>query len=224
MGSRAGMVRKKSQSVDWEPLIGGISGGTAPVEYGKNRCIFRQGDAADSLFYLRRGKVRLGVTSGRGKEAIVAVLGAGKLFGEGCLAGQPLRMATATATCVSTLMRIEKPLMIRLLHKQHDISEMFITHLLSRNIRYEEDLLEQIFNSSEKRLARILLLLAHYGRESRSKPVLPRINQETLAQMVGITRTRVSHFMNKFKKLGFIDYEGVGLTVNNGLLSVVLSD
>ena len=194
------------------------------MEYGTNRNIFRQGDPADSVFYLRRGKVRLGVTSGRGKEAIVAVLSAGEFFGEGCLAGQPWRMATATATCVCTLMRIEKLLMARMLHERHDISEMFVTHLLSRNIRYEGDLLDQMFNSSEKRLARILLLLAHYGREPRSETVLPRINQESLAQMVGITRTRVSHFMNKFKKLGFIEYEGVGLAVNNGLLSVVLND
>jgi len=218
------MVHRKSQSVDWEHLIGGISGGTAPVEYAKNRCIFRQGDPADSLFYLRRGKVRLGVTSGRGKEAIVAVLSAGEFFGEGCLAGQPCRMATATAMCVCILMRIEKPQMARLLHEQHDISEMFVAHLLSRSIRYEEDLLEQMFNSSEKRLARILLLLAHYGREPRSETVLPGINQESLAQMVGITRSRISHFMIKFKKLGFLAYEGAGLTVNNGLLSVVLND
>jgi len=218
------MVHKKSQSVDWEHLIGGISGGTAPVEYGKNRCIFRQGDPADSLFYLRRGKVMLGVTSGRGKEAIVAVLSAGEFFGEGCLAGQSLRMGTATATCVCTLMRIEKRLMVRMLHEHHDISKMFVKQLLSRNVRYEKDLLDQMFNSSEKRLARILLLLAHYGREPRSETVLPRINQESLAQMVGITRARISHFMNKFKKLGFIDHEDAGLTVNNGLLSVVLND
>ena len=218
------MVRKKSQSVDWEHLIGGISGGTAPVEYAENRNIFQQGDPADSLFYLRRGKVRLGVTSGRGKEAIVAVLSAGEFFGEGCLAGQSLRMGTATATCVCTLMRIEKRLMVRMLREHHDISEMFVKQLLSRNVRYEKDLLDQMFNSSEKRLARILLLLAHYGREPRSETVLPRINQKSLAQMVGITRARVSHFMNKFKKLGFIDHEGAGLTVNNGLLSVVLND
>jgi CRP-like cAMP-binding protein len=224
MGSRAAMARKKRRSVDWENLIGGMSGGNAPIEYGKNRNIFRQGDPADSLFYLRRGKVRLGVTSGQGKEAVVAVLSAGEFFGEGCLAGQPLRMATATAMSECTLMRIEKLLMARMLHEQHDISEIIVAHLLSRNIRYEEDLLGQIFNSSEKRLARILLLLAHYGREPRSETVLPRIDQEALAQMVGITRTRVSHFMTKFKKLGFIDYEGVGLTVNNGLLSVVLND
>ena len=216
------MVSKKKLSVDWENLIGGISGGNAPIEYGKNRNIFRQGDPADSLFYLRRGKVRLGVTSGRGKEAIVTVLGAGEFLGEGCLAGQPWRMATAT--CVCTLMRIEKALMARMLHEQHDISEIFVKHLLSRNIRYEGDLLDQMFNSSEKRLARILLLLAHYGREPRSETVLPRINQKSLAQMVGITRARVSHFMNKFKKLGFIDHEDAGLTVNNGLLSVVLND
>jgi len=168
--------------------------------------------------------VRLGVTSGRGKEAIVAVVSAGEFFGEGCLAGQPCRMATATAMCVCILMRIEKPQMARLLHEQHDISEMFVAHLLSRSIRYEEDLLEQMFNSSEKRLARILLLLAHYGREPRSETVLPGINQESLAQMVGITRSRISHFMIKFKKLGFLAYEGAGLTVNNGLLSVVLND
>ena len=218
------MVRKKERSVDWETLIGGISDGNAPIEYGKNHNIFRQGAPADSLFYVRRGKVQLGVTSGRGKEAIVAVVSAGEFFGEGCLAGQPMRMATATATCVCTLMRIEKHLMVRMLHEQHDISEMFVAHLLVRNIRYENDLLDQIFNSSEKRLARILLLLADYGREPRSKPVLPRISQEALAQAVGITRARVSHFMNKFKRLGFIDYDGAGLAVSNGLLTVVLND
>ena len=218
------MVRTKRRFVDWETLIGGISGRNAPIEYGKNRNIFRQGDPADSVFYLRRGKVRLGVTSGHGKEAIVAVLSAGEFFGEGCLAGQPLRMATAAAISECTLMKIEKPLMARLLHEQHDISEMFVAHLLSRNIRYEEDLLDQIFDSSEKRLARILLLLVHYGREPRSETVLPGINQAALAQMVGITQSRVSHFMNKFKKLGFVAYEGAGLAVNNGLLSVVLND
>ena len=203
MARRAVMVRKERQSVDWENLIGGISGGTAPVEYRNSRTIFRQGEPADSLFYLRRGQVRLKVTSGRGKEAMVAVLSANEFFGEGCLAGQPLRMATAIATCVCTLMRIEKALMVRLLHEQPDVSEMFVAHLLSRNIRYEQDVLDQMFNSSEKRLARILLVLAHYGSEPRSQRVLPRINQETLAQMVGITRTKVSHLMGKFKKRGF---------------------
>ena len=224
MGNSAAMVRKKRRSVDWETLIGRNSSGNTTIEYGMNHNIFRQGDPADSVFYLRRGKVRLGVTSGRGKEAIVAVLSAGEFFGEGCLAGQPLRMSTADAMSECTLVRIEKPLMARMLHEQHDISEIFATHLISRNIRYEKDLLDQIFNSSEKRLARILLLLAHYGREPRSESVFPGINQESLAQMVGINRSRVSHFMNKFKKLGFIDYEGVRLAVNNGLLSVVLND
>ena len=160
------------------------------------------------MFYLRRGKVKLAVTSEQGKEAIVAILGAGEFFGEGCLAGQPLRIATATAMTDCTLVRIEKPLMARMLHEQHDFSELFVTHLLSRNIRYEEDLVDQLFNSSEKRLARILLLLAHFGKESRAETVLPRVNQENLAQMVGTTRSRVSHFMNKFRKLGFVDYNG----------------
>jgi len=225
MGKMVSMVRTKRRSVDWENLIGGISGGNAPVEFGRNRNIFRQGDPADSVFYLRRGKVRLGVTSGQGKEAIVAVLSAGEFFGEGCLAGQPWRMATATATCVCSLMRIEKPLMLRMLHGQHDISEIFVTHMLTRNIRFEGDLLDQIFNSSEKRLARILLLLARFGKERKSAKVLPRINQGQLSQMVGTTRSKVSHFMNKFKKLGFIDYANSGdLTVHNGLLGVVLHD
>ena len=175
------------------------------------------------MFYLRSGKVKLAATSEQGKEAIVAVLNGGEFFGEGCLAGQPLRMATATAMMDSTLHRIEKPLMMRMLHEQLDVSEFFVEHLLSRNIRYEEDLVDQLFNSSEKRLARILLLLAHFGKESRSEPVLPRINQATLAEMVGTTRSRVSHFMNKFRKHGFVNYNmGGEMTVHSGLLSVVL--
>ncbi len=178
---------------------------------------------ADSVFYIRKGKVKLAVTSKQGKEAIVAVLSAGDFFGEGCLAGQPLRIATASAMSDCTLIRIERPVMTRMLHEQHDVSELFVTHLLSRNIRFEADLVDQLFNSSEKRLARILLLLAHFGKESKAEAVLPRINQEHLAQMVGTTRSRVSHFMMKFKKLGFIDYAN-GLTVHSGLLSVVLHD
>jgi len=194
------------------------------MEYGANRKIFRQGEPANSVFYLRQGKVKLAVTSKQGKEAIVAILDAGEFFGEGCLAGQQLRVSTATAMADCTLARIEKPLMARMLHEQHDVSELFVTHLLSRNIRYEEDLVDQLFNSSEKRLARILLLLAHFGKEARAETVLPRINQENLAQMVGTTRSRVSHFMNKFRKLGFVDYNGSGLTVHSGLLTVVLHD
>ena len=206
-------------------LARGISRGKTIVEYGADRNIFRQGEPADSLFYLRQGKVKLSVISQQGKEAIVAILSAGEFFGEGCLAGQPLRMATATAMTDCTLVRIEKSLMARMLHEQHDISELFVTHLLSRNIRYEADLVDQLFNSSEKRLARILLLLAHFGKESRAEPVFPRVSQDNLAQMVGTTRSRVSHFMNKFRKLGFIDYgDNDGLTVHSGLLSVVLHD
>ena len=215
---------KKSQPVDWEALLASIPGGQTVMEYGANRKIFRQGEPANSVFYLRQGKVKLAVTSKQGKEAIVAILDAGEFFGEGCLAGQQLRVSTATAMADCTLARIEKPLMGRMLHEQHDVSELFVTHLLSRNIRYEEDLVDQLFNSSEKRLARILLLLAHFGKEARAETVLPRINQENLAQMVGTTRSRVSHFMNKFRKLGFVNYNGSGLTVHSGLLTVVLHD
>jgi CRP/FNR family transcriptional regulator, cyclic AMP receptor protein len=219
------MAEKKSQPVDWESLLAGIVRGKTVIEYGANRNIFRQGQPADSLFYLRRGKVKLAVTSHDGKEAIVAMLGVGDFFGEGCLAGQQFRMATATAMTDCTLSRIEKPVMTRMLHERHEISELFIAHLLSRNIRYEADLVDQLFNSSEKRLARILLLLSNFGKESRAEPVLPRVSQDDLAQMVGTTRSRVSHFMNKFRKLGFIDYsDNGGLTVHSGLLGVVLHE
>jgi CRP/FNR family cyclic AMP-dependent transcriptional regulator len=219
------MANQKKQPVDWESLLLGIYNGKCNIEYGANRNIFTQGEAADSVFYLRRGKVKLAVTSKQGKEAIVAILGDGEFFGEGCLAGQRLRMATATAMTDCSLARVEKLHMARMLHEHHDASELFVTHLLSRNVRYEADLVDQLFNSSEKRLARILLLLAHFGKESRSETVAPRISQDNLAQMVGTTRSRVSHFMNKFRKLGFIDYSGNGgLTVQSGLLSVVLHD
>jgi CRP/FNR family transcriptional regulator, cyclic AMP receptor protein len=216
----------KTQPVDWEALLAGIPGGKTVIEYTANRVIFRQGDPADSIYYLQRGKVKLSVTSQQGKEAIVAILGSGEFFGEGCLAGQPLRVSTAVAITDCTFARIEKARMASMLHEQHEISELFVTHLLSRNIRYEEDLVDQLFNSSEKRLARILLLLSHFGKEGRSESVLPRVNQENLAQMVGTTRSRVSHFMNKFKKLGFVDYDGTngGLMVHSGLLTVVLND
>jgi len=219
-------AKASTQPVDWEAFLAGFSHGKTVIEYGANRTIYRQGDPADSVFYIRRGKVKHGVTSQQGKEAIVAILGAGDFLGEGCLAGRLLRIGTAEAITDCTLVKIEKALMARVLHEQHDISEMFVTHLLSRSLRYEEDLIDQLFNSSEKRLARSLLLLAHFGKEGRSESVLPRVNQEHLAQMVGTTRSRVSHFMNKFKKLGFVDYDGSngGLTVHSGLLSVVLHD
>jgi CRP-like cAMP-binding protein len=223
--TRIVMTDKKNRPVDWESFLAGITRGRTVIEYGASRNVFRQGQPADSLFYLRRGKVKLTVASKDGKEAIVAILDVGEFFGEGCLAGQQLRMATATAVTDCTLFRIERSLMTRLLHERHEISELFVAHLLSRNIRYEADLVDQLFNSSEKRLARILLLLSHFGKESRVEPVLPRVSQDDLAQMVGTTRSRVSHFMNKFRKLGFIDYrDNGGLTVHSGLLSVVLHE
>jgi CRP-like cAMP-binding protein len=217
-------AKEKTQPVDWEALLNGIFHGKTVIECGLDRNIFQQGQPADSLFYIRRGKVKLTVISQQGKEAIIAILSAGEFFGEGCLTGQPLRMATAVAMTECNLDKIEKSLMVRMLHEQHDVSELFITHLLSRNIRYEADLVDQLFNSSEKRLARILLLLSHFGKESKAESVIPTVSQDTLAQMVGTTRSRVSHFMNRFREHGFIDYDNGGLTVHSGLLSVVLHD
>jgi CRP/FNR family cyclic AMP-dependent transcriptional regulator len=223
---KAAVVEKTNgHAVDWEVLLAGIPGGKSVLEYGADRNIFMQGQPADSVFYLRRGKVKLSVTTAQGKEAIVATLSDGDFFGEGCLAGQPLRMATAISVEDCTLTRVEKSMMARMLHEEQGLAEIFVTHLLTRNIRYEADLVDQLFNSSEKRLARILLLLSHFGKDSKTETVVPGINQENLAQMVGTTRSRVSHFMNKFRKLGFIDYNGdEGLTVHSGLLSVVLHD
>ena len=215
---------EKLPSVDWETLLAGISKGKTVLEYGVNRNLFMQGQPADSVFFLLRGRVKLSVTSSEGKEAIVATLGSGEFFGEGCLAGQPLRMATAIAVEDCTLTRVEKATIARMLHEEQGVAELFFTHLLSRVIRYEADLVDQLFNSSEKRLARILLLLSHFSKESKTETVVPGINQENLAQMVGTTRSRISHFMNKFRKLGFIDYNGVGMTVHRGLLSVVKDD
>ena len=210
-------------AVDWESLLAGIPGGKSVLEYGANRNIFVQGDPADSVFYLRRGKVKLSVTSEQGKEAIVAFLDADDFCGEGCLAGQPLRIETAITVTDCTLVRIERSMMARMLHEQPGISEWFAKRLLLRNIRFEGDLVDQLLNNSEKRLARILLLLAHFGEENRAEAVLPRINQETLAEMVGTTRSRVSHFMNQFRNCGYIDYKNSGeLTVHSSLLGVVL--
>jgi CRP/FNR family transcriptional regulator, cyclic AMP receptor protein len=218
-------VATKKAPIDWESLLAEITPGNTIVEYGADRRIFDQGQPAESIYYVRKGTVRLSVISQHGKEAIVATLSAGEFLGEGCLAGQPLRMSTATTITDCHFFRIEKSLMLRMIHEKHEISELFVTHLLSRNIRYEADLVDQLFNSSEKRLARILLILANFGKESRAEPVLPSVSQDSLAQMVGTTRSRVSHFMNKFRKLGFIDYsDSDGLTVHSGLLSVVLHD
>jgi CRP/FNR family cyclic AMP-dependent transcriptional regulator len=219
------MASRKSRLIDWETLLAGISRRKSPVEYSANREIFQQGQPADSLLYLRRGKVKLTVISKQGKEAIVAILSAGEFFGEGCLAGQQLRMATATAMTACTLDKFEKLLVTCLLHERHEISELLVTHLLSRNIQYEANLVNQFFDSGERRLARILLLLSHFGKESRAELMPPRISQANLAQMVGTTRSRVSHFMNTFRKLGFINYGAKGgLIVQSGLLSVVLHD
>ena len=218
------MPHKKVPRVDWEPFLAGISNKNT-IEYGENHHIFSRGDPADSVFYLRHGKVKLTVTSEHGRKAIVSILDDGEFLGEGCLAGQRLRTATATAMADCSMVRIEKPVMVRLLHEQHEFSEMFVTHLLSRNIRYEAGLIDQFFDSSEKRLARILLLLGRFGKESRTETIVTRVSLEKMAQRVGTTRSQISHFMNKFRKLGFIDYSDNGwLTVRNGLLSAVLYD
>jgi CRP-like cAMP-binding protein len=176
------------------------------------------------VFYIQSGKVKLTVVSNNGKEATIGILGERDFFGEGCLAGQPLRMTAATAMTDCDLLRIEKKAMMQALHREHALSDMFVAYLLTRNIRYEEDLVDQLFNSSEKRLARILLLLAHFGKEGARETVIPKISQETLAEMIGTTRSRVSHFMNNFRKLGFVDYDGSGLKVHSSLLNIVLHD
>jgi CRP-like cAMP-binding protein len=193
------------------------------AKYAPGTTIFVQGDAAASVMYVEEGTVRLSVLSHAGKEAVVAVLDVGHFFGEGCLVGQPYRMATATAMARCTIVVVGKPDMVRQLHEQPAFADRFLTHMLRRNIRIEEDLIDQLFNSSEKRLARTLLLLARYGEPATTHRALPKVSQETLAEMVGTTRSRVNFFMNKFRKLGFIEYNG-GLKVNNSLLSVVLRD
>jgi CRP-like cAMP-binding protein len=222
--NKFGRIQEKIDSVDWEALLNGVFRGKTVIECGTDRNVFRQGQPADSLFYVRRGRIKLMVISPQGKEAIIAVLGSGEFFGEGCIAGQTLRMATAVAITDCTLDKIDKALMERILHEHHDVAELFVKHLLTRNIRYEADLVDQLFNSSEKRLARILMLLSHFGKDSKAEIVIPNVSQDTLAQMVGTTRSRVSHFMNRFREHGFIDYDNGGLTVHSGLLSVVLHD
>jgi CRP/FNR family cyclic AMP-dependent transcriptional regulator len=193
------------------------------VEFKAKETIFSQGEAGNDVIYIQKGGVRLSVVNQSGKEAVVAVLGPGDFFGEGCLAAQPIRMGTATSIAPTTALVIEKTEMIRVLHHEHEFSDRFISFMLARNIRIEEDLVDQLFNSSEKRLARTLLLLARYGKEDKPQRVLPKVSQEMLAEMVGTTRSRVNFFMNKFRKLGFIKYNG-GLQINTSLLSVVLHD
>ena len=195
------------------------------VDYARGATIFTQGDVCEDVLYIQTGGVKLSVLSKTGREAVVAMLGPGDFFGEGCLAGQPVRMGSATAITPSVIRLVAKGKMVRLLHKQHTMSDRFISHMLARNIRIEEDLIDQLFNSSEKRLARTLLLLARYGEQDKPARVMPKVSQETLAEMVGTTRSRVNFFLNKFKRLGFIAYNGdIPLKINGSLLSVVLHD
>jgi CRP/FNR family cyclic AMP-dependent transcriptional regulator len=219
--SRSSTVRR-----DFDPkkFLATIGQGRKVVAFSRKQTIFTQGDSADAVFYIQQGKVRLTVVSTIGREATLGILNEGDFFGEGCLAGQPLRMGSATAMTDCELMRIDKKAMMLALHQEHTLSDLFTAYLLGRNIRYEEDLVDQLFNSSEKRLARTLLLLAHFGKEGVPEAVVPKISQETLAEMVGTTRSRVSFFMNRFRKLGFVDYGESGLQVHSSLLNVVLHD
>jgi CRP/FNR family cyclic AMP-dependent transcriptional regulator len=217
------MAKKAKSKFDPKVFLTTVDGGRAASHYRKDDVIFSQGDPADAVFYIRKGKVKLVVKSEQGREAVVAILGAEAFFGEGCLIGQPLRLAKAAALIETDVTRVEKVEMIRVLHAEPAFGEVFTAHLLTRNSRVEEDLVDQLFNSSEKRLARTLLLLANYGKDSEPDPVTTRISQETLAEIIGTTRSRVNQFMNKFRKLGFIEYNG-GLHVHNSLLSVLLHD
>jgi CRP/FNR family cyclic AMP-dependent transcriptional regulator len=214
---------KAEPPFDVKVFLSKTDGGRTMADCSENDVIFSQGDSADAIFYIQKGKVKLTVLSRQGKEAVVAILGVGDFFGEGCLAGQPLRMGTAVAMSGCSIMRLEKAGVIRTLQEQPSFSEVFVAHLLSRNIRIEEDLVDQLFNSSEKRLARVLLLLANFGKEGIPQTVIPKMSQETLAGIIGTTRSRVSFFMNRFRKLGFVEYNG-GLTIHSSLLNVVLHD
>jgi len=214
---------KKHSKFNLKIFLSTINGGRTILAAPKKQTIFAQGDSSDSVFYIQRGRIKLTVLAKNGKEATIGILNEGDFFGEGCLAAQPLRMCTATAMTDSTLMRIDKKSMIEVIHREPSFSDMFVAYLLTRNIRYEEDLVDQLFNSSEKRLARILLLLAHFGKDEKPEVAIPKISQETLAEMVGTTRGRVNFFMNRFRKLGFIRYNG-GLEVHPSLLTIVLHD
>jgi CRP/FNR family transcriptional regulator, cyclic AMP receptor protein len=220
-------TKKKTVAFDSKTFLSKIGSGRTNEKISAHDVIFSQGDAAAAIFYLQKGKVKLTVTSENGKEAVLAIIGPEDFFGEGCLNGQTKRLATATAMTDCLIMRIERASMLRVLHDEPKFSELFITHLLHRNSRVEEDLVDQLFNSSEKRLARTLLLMANFGKDSKPEPVIAKISQETLAEMIGTTRSRVSFFMNKFRRLGFIDYNGDthgDLHVNTSLLNMVLRD
>jgi len=217
------MSPKQIPAFDLKLFLASAGDKRAILRCRKNKTIFSQGDPADAIFYIRNGRVKLTVISKHGKEAVIAILGAGDFVGEGCLAGQPLRMSTATALAESSVLRLEKGGIVRMLQEEAAFAEMFLKYLLARNIRIEEDLVDQLFNSSEKRLARMLLLLANYGKDTKPEPVIAKISQGTLAAMIGTTRSRVSFFMNRFRELGFIEYNGE-LKVHNSLLTIVLHD
>jgi CRP/FNR family cyclic AMP-dependent transcriptional regulator len=212
-----------SSAFDPQDFLSTIGHGKTILKTRKNQTVFSQGDAADAVFYIQSGRIKLSVLSGEGKEAVLAILEQESFFGEPCLAGQPLRLATATALDPCTLVRIEKDAIIRVLHDEPAFAALFLNYVLSRNLRIQEDLVDHLFNSSEKRLARVLLLLAHFGKEGKPETVIPKLSQETLADMIGTTRSRVSYFLNKFRKLGFVEYNG-GFKVHSSLLNVVLHD
>jgi CRP/FNR family cyclic AMP-dependent transcriptional regulator len=217
------MKRKAKLPFDPKAFLSKVNGGRAISEYRKDKVVFRQGDPSDAVFYIQSGKAKTTVISEQGKEAVIAILDTGDFFGEGCLTGQPQRLSTVTAMTECVIVRITKEDITRVIHEEPAFAELFISHLLARNSRVEEDLVDQLFNSSEKRLARTLLLLANFGKEGRPEPVLAKISQETLAEMIGTTRSRVSHFMNKFRELGLIDYNG-HIEVHSSLLNVVLHE
>jgi CRP/FNR family cyclic AMP-dependent transcriptional regulator len=217
-------LAKNNRGFDPKEFLATIGEGRKVLAFAKKQTVFTQGDAADAVFYIQEGKVRLTVVSKVGKEATLGILSEGEFFGEGGLAGQSLRMGSAAAMTDCELLRIDKKAMMLALHREHKFSDLFVAYLLARNIRYEEDLVDQLFNSSEKRLARLLLLLARFGKEGVPETVIPKISQETLAEMIGTTRSRVSFFMNRFRELGFLDYGATGLQVHSSLLNVVLHD
>ena len=215
---------KQRRKFNTETFLSTIDGGRTLAVFPKKETIFRQGDSSDSVFYVQKGKVKLTVLSKAGKEATIGILNEGDFFGEGCLTGQPFRLCSATAMTDCSVMRIDKKSMNDVLHREHAFADMFVSYLLARNIRYEADLVDQLFNSSEKRLARILLLLAQFGKEGKPETVIPKMSQETLAEMIGTTRSRVNFFMNRFREMGFVDYSSEGLQVHSSLLNIVLND
>jgi CRP/FNR family cyclic AMP-dependent transcriptional regulator len=218
------MKAKIQREFDPQAFLATIGEGRKILAFKQGDPIFAQGGSTEAVFYVQKGKIKLTVVSQSGKEATVGVLGQGSFFGEGGLAGQALRLGSASAMTDCMILRIDKKSMVQALHREHSFSDLFVAHLLARNIRFEADLVDQLFNSSEKRLARILLLLAHFGKDDKPETVIPKISQESLAEMVGTTRSRVSFFMNRFRKLGFVEYDETGMQVHSSLLNVVLHD